>query len=193
VASSDDFDREFHVLEAELRKLEVEYNMFFAGQLPIPPWESRSRVQALIKRYDRVPLKNYADRFRLNTLQARFATFTDLWDRGLRAREEGRPGPFSQRQTPETGPRPADRILHVAVLADVKEEDDKIRELYDRLAEVRREIGEESVPFHRFAHLIRKQVQQLQQNGTEQVAFRLSLKDGKVNLTARALKGAGSG
>ena len=32
------------VLEAELKRLEAEYNMFFAGRLPRPPWETRARV-----------------------------------------------------------------------------------------------------------------------------------------------------
>ena len=29
-----DLDRELKVLEGELRKLEIEYNMYFAGRLP---------------------------------------------------------------------------------------------------------------------------------------------------------------
>ena len=37
-------------LEAELKRLEAEYNMFFAGRLPRPPWETRGRVEALVKR-----------------------------------------------------------------------------------------------------------------------------------------------
>ena len=70
--------------------------MFFAGRLPRPPWETRSRVEALVKRWDRGYIQSAADRFQFDTLQRRFQTFIDLWDRGLRAREEGRPGPFAQ-------------------------------------------------------------------------------------------------
>ena len=58
-------------------------------------------------------IANYGDRFRFSTLQSRFATFVDLWDRGLRAREEGRPGPFAQpRPGREEKPKPAaeDRV-----------------------------------------------------------------------------------
>ena len=29
-------------LEAEIRRLEAEYNMFFAGRLPRLPWETRA-------------------------------------------------------------------------------------------------------------------------------------------------------
>ena len=70
--------------------------MFFAGRLPRPPWETRSRVEALVKRWDRGYIQSAADRFQFETLQRRYQTFIDLWDRGLRAREEGRPGPFAQ-------------------------------------------------------------------------------------------------
>ena len=45
-----DVARELTTLEAELKRLEAEYNMFFAGRLPRPPWETRGRVQALVKR-----------------------------------------------------------------------------------------------------------------------------------------------
>src|SRR5829696_6772681 len=83
-------------LEADLKQLEAEYNMFFSGRLPKPPWETRARVEALVKQYDRGHITNTGDRFRFLTLQSRFATFIDLWDRGLRAREEGRPGPFAK-------------------------------------------------------------------------------------------------
>src|SRR5215210_1041740 len=95
-----DLDRELAVLESELKRLEAEYNMFFSGRLPRPPWETRSRVEGIVKRLDHSRISNYGARFRFTTLQSRFAAFADLWDRGLRAREEGRRGPFAQ-------PRPA--------------------------------------------------------------------------------------
>jgi hypothetical protein len=50
-------------------------------------------------------------------------------------------------------------------------------------------VGEEAVPFHKFADLIKNQVKKLRDTGSPEVAFRVAVKDGKVNLTARALKG----
>ena len=35
---------------------------------------------------------------------------------------------------------------------------DKLHELYDNLAEARREAGQEAIPFHKFADLIKTQV-----------------------------------
>jgi hypothetical protein len=85
-----DFDREMQVLEAEVKRLEAEFNMFFAGRLPRPPWETRNRVAGLVKRYDRMYIQNTADRFRFNMLQARFAKFCELWERQMIAQEGGR-------------------------------------------------------------------------------------------------------
>jgi hypothetical protein len=184
-------ERDMQRLEAELKRLEAEYNMYFAGRLPKPPWETRSRVEALVKQYDRAHIPNYGDRFRFSTLQARYSMLIDLWDRGLRAREEGRSGPFAQRRVakePERQ-RSADRILHVAAFHDPVREIDKLTELYESLSEARRETGAESVPFHKFADLVKTQVQKLRQSGSPEVAFRVAVKDGKVSFTARALQG----
>ena len=182
-------ERDLQRLETDLKQLEAEYNMFFSGRLPKPPWETRSRVDALVKRYDRSYIQNYGDRFRFVTLQSRYATFIDLWDRGLRAREEGRPGPFAHKRSEPEKARPEDRILHVAAFQDPVREMDKLTELYESLAEARRAVGEEAVPFHKFADLVKKQVKKLRQSGNPEVAFRVAVKDGKVSFTARALKG----
>jgi len=192
-----DIDRELAVLEAELKRLEAEYNMFFAGRLPRPPWETRGRVDAMVKRIDRTHIGNYGTRFRFQTIQTRYATFIDLWDRGLRAREEGRPGPFAQPRPAATAPPKAeqaqqDRIVHVATFSDPLREMDKLRDLYDSLADARRESGQDAIPFHKFAELIKTQVATFKEKGSQEVAFRVALKDGKVAFTARAMRGSTS-
>jgi hypothetical protein len=188
------FDAQFHSFEAELRKLEAEYNMFFAGQLPRPPWETRAAVEQAAKRLDKAVSGEgtYADRFRLQTMQARFATFVDLWDRGLRAREEGRPGPFESRRAArraEPAPEPADRVVYVTSFRDPMDELDRLHELYERLNTVREDIGEKKVPFHRFAALVRDQVDSIKKRGAPEVAFRVAVQDGKIAFTARGLVG----
>jgi hypothetical protein len=66
---------------------------------------------------------------------------------------------------------------------------DKLHSLYDSLMDARREIGENVVPFHRFAALIKDQVAKLRESGTPEVAFRVAMKGGKVNFTVRGLRG----
>jgi hypothetical protein len=178
-------------LEADLKQLEAEYNMFFSGRLPKPPWETRTRVEAMVKQLDRGHIPNTGDRFRFSTLQSRYATFVDLWDRALRAREEGRPGPLAHHRPPSETPKkgPENRIMHVSSFRDPVREIDKLTELYESLAEARREVGEEAPPFHKFADLVKNQVKKLRDSGSPEVAFRVAVKDGKVSFTARGLKG----
>ena len=188
-------EHELDRLEADLSRLEAEYNMFFSGRLPKPPWETRSRVEATVRRYDRSPNQNYGDRFRFTTLQSRFAAFVDLWDRGQRAREEGRPGPFAHLKAgaARAASPPEDRVLHVAAFRDPTRELDKLQGLYESLTEARRAVGAEAVPFDRFAELVRNQVVKMRTDENLEVAFRVAVKEGKVSVTARALRGAAAG
>lgn len=196
MARGSDLEQDLRALEAELRKLEAEYNMFFAGQLPRPPWETRTRVEQVMKRLERaVTAEGSAiEKFRQQTLQSRLAAFVDLWDRGLRAREEGRPGPFAHKRTtdPVASKRPDDRVVYVTVFADPAKELDRLHDLYERLTEVRRELGAAQIPFHKFAGLVREKVASLKRKGVPEVAFRVGVRDGRITLTARGLKGASS-
>jgi hypothetical protein len=194
MADTPDVQRDLEILTAELRRLEAEYNMFFAGRLPRPPWETRNRVTSMVKRFDRDRgyLQGTGDRFRFETLQSRFQSLTELWDRGLRAREEGRPGPFAQpppRERPKK--KPADgKLVHATAFKDPVHEMDKLHTLYDSLMDARRTHGEEVVPFHKFAALVKNQVTKLRDAGNSEVAFRVAVKDGKVAFTVRGLKGS---
>jgi len=199
-----EFDQEMSHLESEIKRLEAEYNMFFTGRLPRLPWETRARVDGMVKRIDRMPLRNTAERFRFSTLQSRYQSFCDLWEKHLKAKEEGRPIPGRR---PSTAPPPAakappprpgvdvdahgspsNRVVHVTAFRDPLQEAERMKELYDRLAEARTASGETQVPYQRFVEVVRAQVNKLG-GGEADVAFRVAVKDGKVTLTAKALKG----
>jgi hypothetical protein len=196
-----ELERDLQQLEATLRKLETEYNQYFAGQLPRPPWETRQRIEAMLRRFDRAYIQSAIDRFRLSTLQSRFSTFAELWDRGLRAREEGRPGPFFKAPRPavEAPPPPqaaGDRGVGPATVTvtDVAQETEKLEALYESLMDARKATGaDDPIPFHRFAQIVKGQVTKLQQAGNREVTFRVAVKDGKVAFTAKGVKEPGSG
>lgn len=183
-----EFERELQRLEVELKKLETEYNQYFAGRLPRPPWDSRSKVEALVKQYDRRHIQNTGERFRFQTIQSRYRTLVDLWDRALRAREEGRAGPFAQRRSATPDSKGGARVMHVASFRDPMKEMDNLHQLYDSLVQARQAVGEEAVPFHKFAELVKTQVTKLKASGNEEVAFRVAVKDGKVAFTAKGMK-----
>jgi hypothetical protein len=181
-------ERDLRQLEVDLRKLEAEYNMFFAGQLPKAPLEMRGRVEAMIKHYDRSYIQSYSDRFRFSTLQARYAKFVELWDRGLRAREESGPGPFSKRRraaTQNASASPAGPVEFAATISDPALQAASVQELHARLVEANRSVGQTAPPLSKFTRLVANQVQELRKSGTNEVTFRVAVKDGRVVFTAR--------
>lgn len=209
---SSEFEQQMAQLEAEIKRLEAEYNMFFAGRLPRLPWETRARVDALVKRYDRMTLRNTAEKFRFATLQSRYAAFTELWERSLKAREEGRPQrgrrsganiepaarpeasvsaapPAAGATGPDQRPASAARVVAVTAFRDPAAETERLAELYERLSAARKDAGEKPVPFEAFKQVVRAQVSKLG-GGQSEVAFRVAVENGKVTLTAKAMKGA---
>ena len=102
-----EFDKQMQYLEAEIRRLEAEFNMFLAGRLPRPPWETRAKVAALVKRTDQSYIRNTADRFRFETIQNRYQKYIELWDRQMTNRELGRgPGQKKPAAAPAPSPTP---------------------------------------------------------------------------------------
>ena len=203
MAEQSEFERDLRLLETTIHQLESQYNMFFAGSLPKPPLEARSRVEALLRRYDRAYIQSYADRFRLGTLQTRFTRFCELWDRGIRAREEGRPGPVQHLKrddlpaetrpvpAPPSPALPAEHAVHVNVTAD-EGLDDKIESLYAALVEARRATGSrDELPYERFADLVQGQLARLRKAGSREVVFKVATQDGKVSFTARTSASGG--
>lgn len=188
-------ERELQALEAQLRKVEAEYTMYFSGRTNRPPYESRAALDRAFKRVDRPYFDSQVLRFRFSTLQARYSSFADLWDRGVRAREEGRAGPFARHAPEPARPAAPDEVVHAAAFRDPVQEGDKLRDLYEALMQARREEGHDPVPFHRFANLVKAQVQTLQaKHPGERVWFRVTRREGKVTLAARAVgEGGGDG
>lgn len=180
-------------LEAEIRRLEAEFNMFFAGRLPRPPWETKARVAALVKKYDTGFITNTADRFRFETLQSRYQKFIDLCDRQLTNRELGRPMlgvrkaepppvvPKAEQAKPAGDPNV---VRFSRTQQDVSTDSDTVKQLFERLATAKKEVGEKPVAIDRLAALVKAQVGKFAAEGKD-VSFKIAMKDGKVTLTAK--------
>jgi hypothetical protein len=191
-----DWDQQMMQLESEIRRLEAEFHMFFAGRLPRPPWETRARVAALVKKHDQSFIRNTADRFRFESLQNRYSKFIELWERQMTSRELGRPLPGARRSSePPPLPRRADPVDAPAPgeLGTVRfgrdqplsAESEPVKKLFEQLAEAKKQLGETPVAIDRLAALVRAQVDKFAAEGKD-VSFKVALKDGKVQLTAKA-------
>jgi len=190
-----DFDKEMQHLEAEIRRLEAEYNMFFAGRLPRLPWETRTRVEALVKKHDRSFIRNTADRFRFESMQNKYAKFCELWERQISQMEGGRPKrgggakppPAPPRIVPKAEQAPAGDPDRVVRFSSGGADDDRVKELFQTLSDMKQAAGEAAVPMDRVAALVKAQVEKYAADGSE-VAFRVGVKDGKVSLTVKPVR-----
>ncbi len=190
-----EWDKQMMQLEAEIRRLEAEFHMFFAGRLPRPPWETRARVAALIKKYDNSFIRNTADRFRFESLQNRHSKFIELWERQMTNRELGRPmvggaraqAPPARTNPKEDAPEPGEAVVRFGTNSDPDADSTRVNELFERLAAAKKEVGEQPIAKERLQALVKAQVEKFGADGS-QVAFRIETKDGKVSLTVKPEK-----
>ena len=77
-------------LEDDIRRLKIEFDIYFNGAAKRPPYDTRNRVETIIKRLGDDRTLSYAQRYHFNSLAARYIAFRDLWRRTLQGREEGR-------------------------------------------------------------------------------------------------------
>ena len=90
-------DEELSKLEDDLRRLKIEYEVYFNGNADRPPRDRVYRVETFIKRYtaDQSEL-NFGQRYKLNALAQKYVVQNSLWKRKLTEKEEGR-GQFLRR------------------------------------------------------------------------------------------------
>lgn len=184
-----ELDAQWMQLEAEIRRLETEYNMYFAGRLKRPPFETKNRVAALIKRHDQSYIKNTGDRFRFESLQNRYQKFLELVERQMMNRELGRPTlgvkPQPTGAVEKVARRLDPNVIRFAKDTKTGQDSDAVKALYEKLAEEKKKVGEAPVAIERIAALVKAQVDKFGAEG-KNVDFKIATKDGKVTLTAKA-------
>ncbi len=183
-AVSPEMEADLERLEAAIRQLKIQYDMFFAGALPRPPQELRTDVERLVKRYSNAPIRRYATRFHLNTLVARFNSLSELWAKNIRTLEEG------DRPVPAVADRAdgGEQILARCTVAGSESELEALRHLHVRYLDARKRAGDENVrlSFASFVRGVESQAGKLRdQAGCERVELRLVVHDRKVQIKAR--------
>jgi hypothetical protein len=176
-------------LEDDIRKLRIEFDVFFNGGSKRPPYDTKGRVETLLKRLGDDRTLTFAQRYRYNSLAARYNAFRDLWRRTMQGREEGRDAVSTARanakkETSETKIRPASFVC-----ADAHHDLDIVKNLYDSLIQAKRSCGEptEDLSFPKFHRLIASKADGIkQQRGCERVRFSVAVEDGHVSFKARA-------
>ena len=81
-------DNQLSRLEEDVRRLKIEFDIFFNGGIKRPPLEARARLESNIKRIADDRNLSYAQRYHFNALVSRFTSYRDLWRRMLKKRGE---------------------------------------------------------------------------------------------------------
>src|SRR5437763_4603018 len=83
-----DIDQLLSRMEDDIRKLKIDFDIYFNGATKRPPLESRARLESNIKRIADNRNLTYAQRYYFNTLTSRFTSYRELWRRILKTRGE---------------------------------------------------------------------------------------------------------
>jgi len=175
-------------LEDDIRRLKIEFDMFFNGASKKAPYDTKGRVDTTIKRIADDRTLTYAQRYRFNSLGSRYNCFRDLWRRTLQGREEGRDAGAAARATAKEQ-AVADFQKADFVCDDAHKDVELVKELYGALVEAKKVCGEpiENFSFPRFHRLIASQTDGLKERlGCEKVCFSIDVEGGHVSFKARA-------
>ncbi len=199
-------------LEQAIRLLKVQYDQYFAGVLNLPPYELRREVERLIRQYNNAGIEKSGLRFHFNSLVTRFNTFSELWAKCLRLREEGRampgfPAVQARRQPVRSSAgqlaalqagrngngsrKPDPPAVLQTVVGGPDWDADSLRPLYHKYLEALREHGKdtEDVPFANFSRqLMRKADAVKKRSSCDAVRLRLTIEEGRVLFKARPLR-----
>lgn len=206
-------DEELTFLDSQLRRLKIEYEIYFSNPTKKPPGDIEWKVTTLIKKFADGSRLNFAQRFRYNEMAQRYAMYSDLWRKKSRIREEGyrRPqdallgvqGVRDEEHQPQqhqafglgagTGaaaaaaPAKAEEPLRIEC-SDARSEKERVEKLYQALSEAKKKAGEPvSGNLESFTSFVEKKTSQIRkQYGCHSVEYTVEMQDGQVKLKAKA-------
>jgi hypothetical protein len=183
-------DDQLSRLEEDIRRLKIEFDIYFNGAAKRPPYDTKGRVETLIKRLGDDRSLLFAQRYRYNSLAARYNAFRDLWRRTMTGREEGRD--LASNARAHTKRDTSEQIRRETfTCSDAYREVATVKNLYDAVVAAKRKCGEpvDDFSFSRFHRLIAAKADGLKaQHGFEKVHFSIEVAGGRVRFKAKGEK-----
>lgn len=202
-------DEELNLLDSQLRRLKIEYEIYFNNPTKKPPTDVEWKVLSLLRKFSDSSRLSFSQRFRYNELAQRYAIYSDLWRKKSRIREEGyrRPqdallsiqGVRPEEHVPEhkaygvahaaatTAPATEEHPFTVEC-SDASAEREQVETLYKVLTEAKKKAGEPvSGDMDSFTSFVQKKTAQLRkQYHCARVEYTVEVQDGHVKLKAKA-------
>lgn len=178
-------------LEDDIRRLKIEFDVFFNGASKRPPYDTKGRVETLIKRLGDDRTVSFAQRYRYNSLASRYNAFRDLWRRTMQGREEGRDPMATARANAKQ--EAADHFQRASfVCTDAHKDVQLVKDVYHALIEAKKICGEpvEDFSFPRFHRLVASQADGLKERlDCDRVSFSIDVEGGHVSFKAKGERG----
>jgi hypothetical protein len=185
-------DEQLTRLEDDIRRLKIEFDIYFNGAAKRPPYDTKGRVETLIKRLGDDRTLPFAQRYRYNSLTSRYNAFRDLWRRTMKGREEGSDAVSAARASSKKDPGAEKIKQETFVCADAHKEVALVKKSYEALVEAKRNCGEPTsdLSFPRFHRLIASKADGLKDRlGCDRVQFSVEVEAGHVSFKAKGHRG----
>jgi hypothetical protein len=192
-------DEELDQLDSNLRRLKIEYEVYFNGGSKRPPSDTEWRVLSLLRKFSDGSKMNFSQRFRYNSMAQRYAIFSDLWRQKLKIKEEGYRRPqdallsIQGLRPVEAEPKPERKREEKAFTiqcSDADQEPDKVKTLFQAFVAAKKNAGEkvaDTAGLDSFRSFVQKKTQQIRsQYGCQTVEYTVEVQDGQVRLKAKA-------
>jgi hypothetical protein len=185
-------DQQLIRLEEDIRRLKIEYDIFFSGGSKRAPFDTRNRVETMLKRMGDERALTFVQRYQYNALTTRYNAFRELWRRTMRGREEGRDSVSKARSTQTVeAEKPEQSPIASFTCANVKDEISTVQAIYNALVSAKAACGENAgeLSFTNFQAQLTAQTERFKQSsGCEKVSFEVGARDGRVIFKAKAEK-----
>jgi hypothetical protein len=203
-------DEELNVLDGQLRRLKIEYEIYFSNPTKRPPTDIEWKVLSLLRKFSDGGRMNFSQRYRYNEMAQRYAVYSDLWRKKSRIREEGYRRPQDALlsvqgvRTIEEEHKPHHQVYGVGQAAAAaagaassphftlhsvgQVEREQVERLYNTLVAAKKKAGENVTGnFDSFTAFVQKKTDQIRkQYHCENVEYSVELTDGHVKLKAKA-------
>jgi hypothetical protein len=194
-------DEELTLLEESVRRLKIEYDVYFGGGAKKPPADTEWRVQSLIKKYSDGHRMSFAQRFKYNSIAQKYALYNGLWQQKLRIKDEGYRRPQDavlgiqglrvdqQQEAMEALSQPAGEVGPFKThFSNVQDEQEGVQRLYNAMMAAKTKTGESgSANFESFKNFVQKKTEQIRKDfGCHSVEYSVEMENGQVKLKAKA-------
>jgi alkanesulfonate monooxygenase SsuD/methylene tetrahydromethanopterin reductase-like flavin-dependent oxidoreductase (luciferase family) len=202
-------DEELNVLDTQLRRLKIEYEIFFSNPQKRPPTDVEWKVLSMLRKFSDGGRMNFSQRYRYNEMAQRYAIYSDLWRKKCRIREEGyrRPqdallsvqGVRVTEDEHKGAHHPVYGVSHAAAAGAASSqaftlhsvdqaEHEQVERLYNTLVAAKKKAGENvSGSIDSFTTFVQKKTEQIRkQYHCENVEYSVEINNGHVKLKAKA-------